>query len=92
MAMMGWHCRNRGRPPTSIEERRAAGELVPAGALVFTDARTFNSEQPLLEQLLEKLRAAQEACEWQQVKWQVSLQSSTPLHAGQCLVVLGFAY
>ena len=48
-----------------------ANEIMPAGALIFTDARTFNSEPSMLEQLLEKLRAARLACTWKHAKWQV---------------------
>lgn len=55
----------------SIEERMEANEIMPAGALIFTDARTFNSETRLLEQLLEKLQAARLACTWRHALWQV---------------------
>lgn len=49
----------------------AANEIMPAGALIFTDAKTFTSEMPLLEQLFEKLQLAQLACAWKHARWQV---------------------
>ncbi|KAK9855461.1 hypothetical protein WJX84_009998, partial [Apatococcus fuscideae] len=65
--------KNAGRPPTSIQERMEANEIMPAGTLVFTEARTLNEEHGMLKQLLEKLQAARLACTWKHAKWQVCL-------------------
>lgn len=58
-------------PPSSIDERLAAGEIVPAGALIYTDAMTMASEEHMMEQLLGKLSLAQEACAFKDVLWRV---------------------
>ena len=70
-------CRHQGHAPTSAEDRMAAREIVPAGALIFTDARTFTSEQRHLVQLLEKLQEARQACIFKHVLWQVCVPSRT---------------
>ncbi len=77
-------CRHQGHPPLTVEDRIAAREIVPAGALIFTDARTFTSQQQHVEQLLEKLSTAQHACAFKHVRWQVTSQG-TLIHISRML-------
>lgn len=48
----------------------AAREIMPARPLIFTDARTMAELPQLIEQLLEKLSLAQEACAFKKLLYQ----------------------